>query len=75
MPLSFKSRLSKLEHKGLINKEEYQDLIKKLDVHDKQIRADVIEKCIEIVSNADVDIYPSIDIILRDLEKLKEQNK
>lgn len=36
------------------------------------IRTETIDKCIEIVSNADVDILPSRDIILRDLEKLKE---
>lgn len=48
MPLSFKSRLAKLEHKGQISQEEYQSLITKLDGHDAQIRADAIEKCADI---------------------------
>lgn len=38
----------------------------------KQIKAETIDKCIEIVSNADVDILPSSEVVLRELEKLKE---
>lgn len=42
--------------------------------HDSKIRTETIDKCIEIVSNADVDISPSRDIILKDLKRLKENN-
>lgn len=71
MPLSLKSRLSKLEHKGQISKEEYQELLAKLDGHDKQIKADAIDDCIKTLAKSE-------DTILSDrqyytLTNIKEQ--
>lgn len=53
---------------------EYKGKVEWVIKTHKQIKEETIDKCIEIISNADVDIFPSRDIILRDLEKLKEQS-
>ena len=44
MPLSLKSQLRKLAHKGQITKEEYSDLINKLEGHDHEIREEAYKK-------------------------------
>lgn len=46
-----------------------------LEKHDVQIRADTIDECIKVISEADVDIEPSADILIKAMEQLKEQNK
>lgn len=51
MPLSLKSKLSKLRYKGQITDTEYQELIQKLEGHDRQLRADVIDECIAELGN------------------------
>ena len=44
MPLSLKSQLKKLAHKGQITAEEYDALVDKLAGHDRELRASVIDE-------------------------------
>jgi len=37
-------------------------------------KAEAIDKCIETILNVDVDILPSVNIVIKALEKLKENN-
>lgn len=52
-------------------KEAYEQGVK-FAFYDKNSYEKGVDDCIEIILNADVDISPSRDIILRDFEKLKE---
>lgn len=47
MPVSLKSKLSKLRHNGQITPEEYDALIKKVDGHDKELVKQFKDKLIE----------------------------
>ena len=70
MPLSLKSQLRKLAHKGLISKEEYNTLIKKLDWHDKEIRNKAIDEFAKaLLVNEVVDK----SVVRRVAEQLKEE--
>lgn len=51
MPLSLKSKLSKLRHNGQITYAEHQELIKKLDGHDRDIVEQVIRNVIASLSD------------------------
>ena len=73
MPLSLKSQLRKLAHKGLISKEESEALYKKLTGHDKEIRSKAIDEFAEKMKE---NIYPmSHGLGIHDIDKIAETMK